>query len=80
MYMVLPLHFLFQIKTGDLGPLYKIRVGQKEGHEWEAWHLEEVRNITIFWALLQAEHNHHYVISVIVNKANIVIENIVNML
>ncbi|XP_013396607.1 lipoxygenase homology domain-containing protein 1 isoform X2 [Lingula anatina] len=32
----------FQINAGDIGDLYKIRVGMEEGKGWEAWHLEEV--------------------------------------
>ena len=33
----------FQVTLGDLGDIYKIRVGRKDHDEWEGWHLDEVK-------------------------------------
>lgn len=33
---------LFQVYLGDLGDIYKIRIGRQDHDEWEGWHLDEV--------------------------------------
>ena len=34
-----------QVEMKDLGEIYKIRMGRREGDDWEGWLLEEVTTI-----------------------------------